>query len=893
MASPKRLRTTYQKKLGKELAAKLTDAQIKILENYYSNLTAAQKRKINSDLANGKDNEILEMANDMIQQNLEEEEENIPKGFDELLNEIRSAQKNIQTQEKTNQLKQKRKSNRTKSAITRSAKPPVKKEDLVDEKINPRVLQILGLKENFDIDYGTYLTLLKERLAAARLSNSQIPIEDDQLILSEYKRIKGKTGRFTIKTSTISPESILPKGRISPAKITPRKFLPQAGETSAPSDLIQIIQILKRIESLLKQQIIFSNKREKYNRIQEEKLRRKTKEDRLEGVKTVAKKLVTAIEPVRKAFDAVMRFFQWLLLGKIMIGIFNWVTNPKNRKALGAIGRFIQDFWPALLAAFIAFGNPLGRFITSIVGKIAAFTLKLTAKGIPKLLSAIAASGLKNPLLLGAAAAGIGAYASTQRNKSNRKELKKSEPDIVTPKETAKTGKTPKPSQLYSEYGSQGGMGFAQGGYVTPSTGKKLTGFGPDTQLIAAQPGEIVINKKTVDAVGAEALLSLNRIYGGPSANKPKKGRLTAYNTGGIVGDYNPKMNDSDYNTLLAITSIEDTDPQGRSDVAQSIYNRLYAATNYGTNFNQTQNTIKNLITAPNQYEPTFGNPRDWKSITNRRTAAIALVNSKKGRTMKWTLKDAEKQLLETERALRNPVYQERSRSHVGGRAYFLGTSQQDNMRKGDVLRDPKRNFFSPWYLEGTQYDKERRNKPASIPYYPDLIPDTKTQEPPPIIKKKESSSVLNTIVNNLFFWKKKPQKYGPAFKGGGLIEESTGRDIPGATADRQLIAAQPGEYILPVDVVNRVGVSKLNDWVGDNDSNSNPANIVKSSKINIPGPKDSFSSRSITLPPEIISSGGSGIIEKNGTGIPSFSIVCESASVMRSRQMQMYGITG
>lgn len=892
MASPKKLRTTYQKKLGKELAAKLTDAQIKILANYYSNLTAAQKRKINSDLANGRDNEILEMANDMIQQNQEEEEENIPKGFDELLNEIRSVKKNIQTQEKNNQLKQKRKSSRTKSAITLSAKP-VKKEDLVDEKINPRILEILGLKENFDIDYGTYLTLLKERLAAARLSNSKISTEDDQLIQSEYKRTKGKTGRFTVKREVISPTSILPKGKISPVKITPRKLLPQAGETSAPSDLKQIIQIVTRIESLLKQQLIFSNKREKYNRRQEEKLRRKTKEDRLEGVKNVGKKLVKAIEPVKNAFDAVMRFFQWLLFGKLMIGIFNWVTDPKNKKALGAIGRFIQDFWPALLAAFIAFGNPLGRFITSIVGKIAAFTLKLTAKGIPKLLSAIAASGLKNPLLLGAAAAGVGAYASTQRNQSIRKELKKSEPDIVTPKETAKTGKTPKPSQLYSEYGSQGGMGFAQGGYVTPSTGKKLTGFGPDTQLIAAQPGEIVINKKTVDAVGAEALLSLNRIYGGPSANKPKKGRLTAYNTGGIVGDYNPKMTDADYNTLLAITSIEDTDPQGRVDVAQSIYNRLYASTNYGTNFNQTQNTIKNLIIAPQQYEPTFGNPRDWKGITNRRTAAIALVNSTKGRAMKWTLKDAEKQLLETERALRNPVYQERSRSHVGGRAYFLGTSQQDNMRKGDVLRDPKQNFFSPWYLEGTKYDKERRNKAAPTPYYPDLIQDTKTQEPPPIVKKKESPSVLNTIVNNLFFWKKKPQKYGPAFKGGGLIKENTGKDIPGATDDRQAIAAQPGEYMLPVDVVNAIGVRNLDKLVSDLDSNSNPANIVKSSKINIPGPKNSSSSRSITLPPEIISSGGSGIIEKNGTGVPSFSIVCPSASVMRSRQMQMYGITG
>ena len=48
--------------------------------------------------------------------------------------------------------------------------------------------------------------------------------------------------------------------------------------------------------------------------------------------------------------------------------------------------------------------------------------------------------------------------------------------------------------------------------------------------------GEIVINKPTVDAVGAEVFLTANRIFGGPNANRPKYGMVTGYQNGGYVG---------------------------------------------------------------------------------------------------------------------------------------------------------------------------------------------------------------------------------------------------------------------------------------------------------------------------------------------------------------------
>ena len=59
----------------------------------------------------------------------------------------------------------------------------------------------------------------------------------------------------------------------------------------------------------------------------------------------------------------------------------------------------------------------------------------------------------------------------------------------------------------------------AEGGPVNSKSGVSVSGLGPDTQLVAAQPGEIVMSKKAVDMIGADKLLALNKEAGG--TNKP------------------------------------------------------------------------------------------------------------------------------------------------------------------------------------------------------------------------------------------------------------------------------------------------------------------------------------------------------------------------------------
>ena len=62
--------------------------------------------------------------------------------------------------------------------------------------------------------------------------------------------------------------------------------------------------------------------------------------------------------------------------------------------------------------------------------------------------------------------------------------------------------------------------GFNRGGEVTPQSGQRVKGAEPDTQLIAAQPGEVVMSKPAVDKIGADKLLAANAAGGG--TNKPK-----------------------------------------------------------------------------------------------------------------------------------------------------------------------------------------------------------------------------------------------------------------------------------------------------------------------------------------------------------------------------------
>jgi hypothetical protein len=157
-----------------------------------------------------------------------------------------------------------------------------------------------------------------------------------------------------------------------------------------------------------------------------------------------------------------------------------------------------------------------------------------------------------------------------------------------------------------------------------------------------------------------------------------------------------------------------------------------------------------------------------------------------------------------------------------------------------------------------------------------------------PNINQKDKGSGINvfgSLLRNLI----------PKKKEGGLIKENTGMDIPGATADRQLTALQPGEYVLPKETVREFGIPAIEKLVALTDSNSEA--YLKRGKVDGPRitPYRNFNSGGvINLPPITAGSGmnrarASGLA--GGSEVPSFSATAPHNE--RAKNASIYGLVG
>jgi hypothetical protein len=450
-----------------------------------------------------------------------------------------------------------------------------KEEDLVNEEIDERILKILGIQDIFDIDYGTYLSLLKEKLVTISMGDKKIPREEQILLQDEFKRVKGKVGRFKVRSKKINADNI---GTTGPIRVSKQQYF-LAGKVSVPdvskesanigSSIKKDIEAIKNsiisIASLLASQNKLIQKDAENQRKIGENLKRGKREEDLEKrdnkLKTLASKVLA---PFQSILDKIINFIVWTLLGRLMVKFIDWISDKKNKKKIDTLVRFIGDWWPALLGAFLLFATPLGGFVRSIIGTVTKLTFKLSKFAIPKLLNFVKANPVTAALIGGSIAAGVGAYASTQQVDKTRKENKKSDPSTVLPQETAKTGKGPGAAQLSQEQIQSRGfnmfrggglipkfgdyqkptpiknIGFESGGTITDDTGVRIAGAGKDTQLIAAQPGEIVISKPAVDKYGANFFLGLNKSGGG--TNVPKMvNNIQLAAGGGMVGALVPE----------------------------------------------------------------------------------------------------------------------------------------------------------------------------------------------------------------------------------------------------------------------------------------------------------------------------------------------------------------
>ena len=434
--------------------------------------------------------------------------------------------------------------------------------DLVSESIDERILRLLGLEQVFDIDYSTYMTLLKEKVLAARMVNSKLSTDESELVTNEYRRVKGKVGRFRINRKKISAGGLGVAGQIpissnrfflaSKAVVPPDTGGDGGEEKASPEIMDKLDQLIEAIKKDNK----IEEKKQETERRQKQNKRREERENRLESIsKPVQRMVKKVIAPFQNILDRIMRFVQFTLLGFAFNKFMKWFADPKNEKKVKVIGRFLKDWWPTLLGAAALFFTPLGTLVKGVV--------LLMRFAIPALLRI----ARRNPYIalatVGAATIG-GIVASTLPKEDERvadQEVFETGQDLSLPSfnqggiigstllkrdERVVDKKAFKSKQdLTLPSFKQGGMNVSMGGLrdtdgrITNSSGLDITGAGPDTQLIAAAPGEIVIPKKTVEMYGSDYFMNIIKSSGKTGVPQIINGIQLA-NQGGMIGGLRP-----------------------------------------------------------------------------------------------------------------------------------------------------------------------------------------------------------------------------------------------------------------------------------------------------------------------------------------------------------------
>ena len=99
----------------------------------------------------------------------------------------------------------------------------------------------------------------------------------------------------------------------------------------------------------------------------EEKEKRNKEEKRLESRYKKLQKTVTGfLKPVKSILDRILDFFINIILGRIVVKFVEWLGDPKNKSKVNSIIRFLTDFGPKLIGAYLVFGTSIGRGIRKL-----------------------------------------------------------------------------------------------------------------------------------------------------------------------------------------------------------------------------------------------------------------------------------------------------------------------------------------------------------------------------------------------------------------------------------------------------------------------------------------------------------------------------------------------
>jgi GH24 family phage-related lysozyme (muramidase) len=807
----------------------------------------------------------------------------------------------------------------------------------VNETIDERILRLLGLLEVFDLDYDTYKTLLKEQLVLVTSTRKKIPPEEFELLKNEFKRVRSKTGRFIpkkkkpITANNISNLNSLSKKLLKGTVATKEQPQQKQDKSSITSNsllgiITSIHKLVENIHGAIQYQTnLFRNQYERDRRASE-RLRRGEEEERLEtkkdGFLAKAKKILSPFESI---FDRILRFLVFTILGRAFKLFMDWASDPENRKKLETIGRFLKDWWPALLGAWFFFANPLGSFIRTIVGTVAKLTFKLAKFAIPKLLKFVAA----NPKAFAVAAAiGGGAYLATKVTGQQE-----AAPIQAENKAKAQRGKTLDirgtdtpidKSPSVGDMGPSTPFGLLQGvntggiikpliqgvsnggsvfsGLVDKDTGETVSGAGPDTQFLPVedgggavlQRGEVVLQKGARERMMQQAGVDPLAYNIGSNANKPRKinsdtlassGGLIGLSNGGEIGTATHHLKQDE--ALSSLTpGINDFTRPGSSNWSKVNANTM----------------VHSYLDSKNV--PTIGwGSTFYDNILNGKRPVR--MGDKISKTQADNILNANVSNLSKEYSTKIPHWGKMSNNQRAG-LLILGynapngpTGVYPNLTKS-LQQGDMRAAAQHVQRDGPNAERialERKLLLSGPPIVRNLVG-------PKIVGEKKVGSGIPGIPPFLYNMQQRMQKK----QGGGtIVKESDGIKNPHSASDRRMFpitntpdvaGLHPGEGIVPRDVMQNIGQDNFNRFIAmfESGRNSNAAKLgYTKPKVTDIGPpiRGRGGIAPITLPPISQSSGNVPTSSTSGTQVPPIATVSSAATSVRIGNASLYGITG
>ena len=735
-----------------------------------------------------------------------------------------------------------------------------------------------------DLSEQDYLSALMEAIATIEFQTKGKGDERSAVLREEVIKIRKGKRKPQAKRTKISANSLKSTPRLAPktTKISPQKLLPGTAEVGKEEpEQDSILKILTDISESVKS-ILYSLKasnnisknlaneeRKKQERKKRTGAENKLEKKRFEGLKKLGSKL---IKPIKGPLDLLFNFIKNVILGKIVLGIIDWLGDEENQKKLQSLIRFFKDWWPTIVTAVLLFGTGLGGLLKTIVG--------ISLKFVPKLLGLLPGllKFLKSPMgrIATAAVAALGLKERLEDGGKDDLDLTKQDPaPAQTTPATQTQGVEPEPMR-------EGGM---------------VPGKGPNKDTVPAMlaPGEFVMSRGAVQKFGSSTLASMNAAGGG--TNRPiNKNGVTYAVGGGDIGDSRdrsePKTTNVGDSIIAGAKKIIGT---GRG-IADQCANTTRAALKAAGHPAANKVTAKGDLDTPKgtaynapSYAASFGGTDMGKIITQK-------SQIKKGDMLLWRA-DRDKGGIINKGAI----------THVGIAADDGLKHQYDhNTSRGFHYRPHWHSSAGTSWFAGVRLGGSGGMTPPEIgesvgdqsgggggaiePGDPrtsastsgattasDATTASSGGEPAAksnivLALKDGIQGTLNKITGKFMPKKLTESEKQRYIQHGGEIKESTGLDVPGGAADRQLGLLNPGEYVVPTDSVNKLGgPSFFDSLVAKTDSNSNPAKLgVRSKDLPMVEPPASMMPL-INLVPTPTQSGSGNGYQVDGSALPTF----------------------